>query len=452
MEYCGPVAAETHQNKNRLALMEVLEEWVALDEEKAKCLLEVHRVVPIAAVEGPVPAFLQAYLEVNSLQYVINPDPKHNRVFGQMNGQVTVSSADLLAFISSAETDCDDLFASVCTHAAKVTQFGCTDEFAFSGNVRKRKQWFPYYCFMQTVLRRYLEAHSTAYRNGKVDLRLGGSAIKEHLSRNGAIALLGPITSLSPIVVNLNNDIIPSMKNDPSRMKDSADFVLLLPLQVIIDAASTYDVDSIRAYLSGTLEAHGFTPKFQSNVVDIEHHLSLFMYIVMEVMRTSEGDFSSLSQMRRVLSQPDLAIVVFMRSYSDANVFDISGGKRELGETQWDGIVRETHEEIFMDINNTHIHPLCADNISCFLSKPDDGFDWIGYFHHSFLYISLHKTCYTDIAGTAAEVPETILFDQLFEKAEKLANAREKSSYNKLGQAQMMRSGRGRGRGSHDNR
>lgn len=401
--------------------MSVLDEWASCAGQRVLCKLRMEPDIPSSAY-AVAPVHLQEYLASFSFNYTIAPDKGNASKRECMQGELTVTTDELVQFVcSNSDLSSEALFQECVRDASSVTLFGCTSAFAFDVGARPNARWFPHFIYMQRVLHRYLAHCFAAYRDDRIVVRFTASVEKHNLSKNGCVALLGLATDLAPMVRELN-EAIPGMH---SRQEDAADHVLLLPIAKVIDAASERrvgsDVDilrSIREHLQHLCTEHTITRPSNAKVrVVIEYNLTRFLGLLIEVFSTS--DDASLAQLRRVCECEDMCVLVFLKCWADKPndlVFNIPGGKRELGETQWQGLVRETEEEVHVRIADTVVSPTdAAGGAAVFATDLPDSVQWLGYLHHSSLYVSLHVNAFELLLrGRAVEVPEVALLDRLF--------------------------------------
>jgi hypothetical protein len=191
------------------------------------------------------------------------------------------------------------------------------------------------------------------------------------------------------------------LESRQSNVTDLANAVVALPLRTLLHSTSHEEIiEEIKALIS-------VYPEFEVNTAgqkfELGHHIASSLINCPPDWRNP--DFFSPEELRYIpwhetdshIPIDSISVLVAAWMYPDCVQFDVTGGKRDLGETSLECAIRETFEETGIDLNNPNIRG--ADDFIFDLStKNDNASPW--YLTHRLkgremttcLYLFLHES------------------------------------------------------------
>ena len=241
--------------------------------------------------------------------------------------------------------------------------------------------------FRSALLERKLNETSERYRHGEFEMVLATGTMHYNDMSTSAIALFGPTATLQKIATEYNKATVAATngsRNPP------ADALIAVPMSTLAEKRSSEEVVNYLAslYQGPTIEAPKKELKF--------HIKSSILNLLKD--RFEHSTVAALEKpfffvRKELVKETDLALLVVVKIFPDACIFDITGGKIELSESPLECATRELFWDTGIDLRAPY------DSLS-FRGHPEESSeaeaskDWKVMYHYlkeEACYYALHK-------------------------------------------------------------
>lgn len=254
------------------------------------------------------------------------------------------------------------------------------------GKSNRKEETFPQRLstiIMATYLDRHLCENSENYLSRqKFVLRLSKGAVDGFDTDTSSIVFLASTEVLKQYIQSFSENRVAQLEHELTHL-DQATSLLILPFEVV----QTCTEDQICEYLKEQV-AHEEPETFK-----LKFHLKNSVIEPFQCESRWKG-----------LSDLNLGVLVSFTRYNDSSVFDICGGKVELGELPYECASREAFEEFRMDVRlNSGNVSFRGDDSATSASNSsncDRMPDWEVFYHNQTIinsYYLFHSTCKSDV-------------------------------------------------------
>lgn len=222
-----------------------------------------------------------------------------------------------------------------------------------------------------------------------VNLQLGKQLHEFHSMDDGFMFLFGENESMKALASQLTSDLATS-----TRLSTSALAVFALDLNHIIGKSSSQIIEELTKLAKGDKKLE----KILNREIILGDRLqSNFMEATQMNGIWTESDFLPHEQVympwnssKALLPVSQISVLIAMWIYPDAVIFDVPGGKRSLGETSLDSALRQTNDEIKLDLKDSYVRESGIEN-----SLPIESGPWYlcsNLKYNAECYIYLHES------------------------------------------------------------